>query len=410
MNSNMDLSIENRTLSQVLFKSNNISATSIIDYIKENYELNDDIIEQCKINLNQHFLRAFKSRFQKSMNDQTKFFNNNEDWLNGSFIIPTKRVKIQKNIKPYNELSPITKKRRLDEIIEQFPVEDLLDACQKKLKKSNKLSNTKILYEEEEGSHDFDIGIDDEFLADDEALALFIDAKLTKFQYDVIRKFFKNKKNVCLPEYKKITAAKKRCCPEFDITETGCSAKLQDLLDHTAGRLVKIPEISKSILARKEKDFKFLLKYGCDGTAGFTQYRQALTNSKNLENNSALIYGLVPLKLEVNIKDDYNLSIWQNEHPSSPKYCRVIQFAYEKETSETISSQMKLLNDEIKNLKPTRLNVAGKDIFLHHTLFCTMIDGKTRNVLTETESSQRCAICGVLPKEVNNLEIVGKKK
>ena len=39
-----------------------------------------------------------------------------------------------------------------------------------------------------------------------------------------------------------------------------------------------------------------------------------------------------------------------------------------------------------------------------------MIDGKTRQVLSDTESSQRCTICGALPKEVNDLELVRKKK
>ena len=42
-------------------------------------------------------------------------------------------------------------------------------------------------------------------------------------------------------------------------------------------------------------------------------------------------------------------------------------------------------------------------------MLCTMIDGKARQALTDTISSQRCPICNSVPKDMNNLEALNKK-
>lgn len=120
-------------------------------------------------------------------------------------------------------------------------------------------------------------------------------------------------------------------------------------------------------------------------------------DSKNLENNSAIIFGIVSLSLYVGNGELSKVQFWKNENPSSTKYYRVIKFAYEKETPETIHQEMTLVKQKIVNLKGTKICLKGKQITINHTLLCTMIDGKTRQVLTETESSQRCTVCGALP-------------
>lgn len=403
----MDWNIKNSELTQILFKSKNYCSSVISEYLKENYDLDDDMLDALDINLRQYFLKAFNNRFKKSMYNETKFNENNKEWLEESFAIPKCNQIISKNLKPYNEVSPSTKKRRLADIFEQIPVTDLLEACQKRIKKMNSLSDESMVEEEVNDTKDLH---GNENISDDEILALFIDAKLTKFQYEVIRNFFINKKIYSLPGYKKVTAAKMRCCPAFDISETGCVTKLQDILNHTAERIVTIPEIERMILEKNVRNLNLVLKYGSDGTSGFTQFKQAFVDSKNLESNSAMIFGIVPLCLNINNRESSDFQFWKNKNPSSTKYCRVIKFAYEKETQENIIQEMNLLKQQIADLKPTKICLKGKTITINHTLLCTMIDGKTRQVLTETESSQRCTVCGVLPKEINDLEIVRKKK
>lgn len=41
-----------------------------------------------------------------------------------------------------------------------------------------------------------------------------------------------------------------------------------------------------------------------------------------------------------------------------------------------------------------------------HTLYCTMIDGKVYNVLTDQKSTTSCNICGVSPKHIHDLEYI----
>ena len=58
---------------------------------------------------------------------------------------------------------------------------------------------------------------------------------------------------------------------------------------------------------------------------------------------------------------------------------------------------------QIDQLVPTRLDIDGKEIEVHHKLVCTMIDEKVCSALTGT-SSQLCYICQATPKEMNDLE------
>lgn len=43
-------------------------------------------------------------------------------------------------------------------------------------------------------------------------------------------------------------------------------------------------------------------------------------------------------------------------------------------------------------------------IHFKHIPICTMLDGKTVNVLTETKSIQACNVCKATPKHMNDLE------
>lgn len=77
----------------------------------------------------------------------------------------------------------------------------------------------------------------------DEAIALTMDMKLSKRQYDLMRFGAKKRDANIYPSYNKLLAAKKRCYPpdEFiNITEIGFKIDLQAILDLTTERLVAI--------------------------------------------------------------------------------------------------------------------------------------------------------------------------
>lgn len=76
--------------------------------------------------------------------------------------------------------------------------------------------------------------------SEDEALALIIDAKLTKSQYTLLRLQAKQRNANIYPAYNKIIEAKSRYYPRKNqilITEISAEVKLQSLLDHTVQRI-----------------------------------------------------------------------------------------------------------------------------------------------------------------------------
>lgn len=59
---------------------------------------------------------------------------------------------------------------------------------------------------------------------------------------------------------------------------------------------------------------------------------------------------------------------------------------------------------------PTEVILGDKSYTFEHVPVCTMMDGKTCNVLTDTSSSQACNVCKATPKELNNLDLLLQKQ
>ncbi|GBP07812.1 hypothetical protein EVAR_91336_1 [Eumeta japonica] len=76
-----------------------------------------------------------------------------------------------------------------------------------------------------------------------------------------------------LPGYKHITQAKINSRPlRTEFTEDSAKANLQDLMDHTAKRLLEsLPENEVEILPEK---LTLISKWGCDGSSGQSVYKQ----------------------------------------------------------------------------------------------------------------------------------------
>lgn len=105
-------------------------------------------------------------------------------------------------------------------------------------------------------------------MSGDEALAMMIEAKLTRHQYNVIR----SKDKILFPSYKIVQNSKKACYPNqeaIEVTSRKAEVNLQALLDHTVQRLI---EVQKDVIrTQKSEDLKnlFLItKWGFDGSSG----------------------------------------------------------------------------------------------------------------------------------------------
>lgn len=166
-------------------------------------------------------------------------------------------------------------------------------------------------------------------------------------------------------------------------------------MDKTAERLIEAQsEVISSVLP--DSSFILISKWGCDGSSGHSTYKQKY-ESNSATDEFLFVFTFVPLRLL-----NGETVLWQNPRPSSTMYCHPIKFSFAKETTEFTVSETNKVFEEIKELLPTLCTFEGSQISVKHDLVFTMIDGKVCNALTETSSAQKCYICGVTPKNMND--------
>lgn len=78
-------------------------------------------------------------------------------------------------------------------------------------------------------------------------------------------------------------------------------------------------------------------KWGCDGSSDQSGYKQSFNQIQdgNISDEYMFMISMVPLCLT---STDQNV-IWNNDRPSSTRYCRAIKFEYVKETAEKVRSE-----------------------------------------------------------------------
>lgn len=268
------------------------------------------------------------------------------------------------------------------------------------LRSSSKLEKKEILknLEDSEKGESFD---------ELEALSVFIDLDLTKAQYIYLRNLMMEKKYTVLPPYYKIQEAKQSCCLPpalLEVTNTYARVKsLQDLLDHTSTRILMIDAVDNKSLI----NLTLYCKWGCDGSSGQSEYKQALPEESYLISDTNLfITSLVPIKL---VSEETGDIIWENPVCSSVRYCRPISIELCKETPAKTREVVDNIETQIKLLSQTIISKNNKNVAVNHKLFLTMIDGKVAQVLTNTPSSASCTICKATPTQMNNLERVAAR-
>lgn len=227
-------------------------------------------------------------------------------------------------------------------------------------------------------------------------LSMYVSAKLTKFQYNVVRDTIKESVSK-FPNYHLIQIEKKLCYPNPDsisVSQTFAKINLQTLLDHTSQRFVCMLKDKLSI----HKNLIMVSKWGCDGASSQSQYKIPFQNSSDSD-LSVLICSFVPLKIYETITNEI---VWENNSPSSTRFCRPIQFKFVKESETELKQCIAEIESQINSLIPFKF----ENTTVNHKFLLTMLDGKVCNILAENDASARCYICKASPKEMNNLEIL----
>ena len=182
------------------------------------------------------------------------------------------------------------------------------------------------------------------------------------------------------------------------ITETVCEINLQDLLDHTASRLLHyLQEVIEQLSDTEAENLELICKWGRDGYHQM-QYKQKF---ENIADSDAHIFqsSMVPLQLLCKVNQKV---IWQNRTPSSPRFCRPIRILFAKETAELTKQKINHIKDKISKLNSLKIT-EPKTISVKYKMAFTMIDAKVCNAATDTKSTLRCYICKATSKDCNKL-------
>lgn len=403
----------------------------LFNVIKSNFpkKLSDNFEKDLKSFCNKYCYNLQK-RWEKSGYKVSTFFKNYSEWLDSDILWPefiksyncdvtySAPCTSKENISPMKSVATTTlvstrkhfadlgskqKKRRTEQLTSTYSVNELSFAQSVNLKASGNEDIAKIVDyllqnpRDIERVKDFIFSKEKKVLPLEKALGTMLSLKLTKWQYNTLRKITQQENVELFPSYYCIQKAKQECYPskeDIEISDTSVKIKLQAILDLTANRLLKGIEIKDD-----DKDLILVSKWGFDGASNQSNYKQKFDKQEDDDDSSIFMGSLVPIKLLCG-----DNSLWENEIPNSTYYCRPIFFKFMKESIFNVTNEMNMMEAEISSLKDT--TSGGKTI--SHSLMLTMIDGKITSILSGT-STQRCDICNATPKEMNNLDLIATK-
>lgn len=241
--------------------------------------------------------------------------------------------------KPFEELGPRQKRRRVKQMSESHSSEELSLVSSRSLQSSGNEDVSKIMNHLLNHPEDVKKVMDSIagnkstkiMYSVEKALALIVSLKLSKFQYTNLKLMASEQGCDLYPSYHKIKQAKMQCYPakeDITITEDCARIRLQALLDLTTKKLIKAIDIGT------EANYKLVSKWGFDGASSQSNYKQKTTNE--FDDSSVFMASLVPIRLLHG--DDV---IWVNETPSSTCFCRPIMFKFMQETLLTVKAEKK---------------------------------------------------------------------
>ncbi|KAL4120909.1 hypothetical protein QTP88_013516 [Uroleucon formosanum] len=338
-------------------------------YSEENLDkkltyMENELIQITKCPTGEHFtlrrnLKYFKSEFKKkwsaASNKEKRFLKNNENWLNTSIKLVTWTTpKPGRLVKDFGESSDRSKRCKTKGIRETISADELTFAASMSQHAAGNIDVSKMIKKITLTNRKRKRNLKKH--TPSEALSIFVEANLSKKQYEVIRAANKN----IYPCYSLIKNAKQDCYPKkesMNITETCAEVNLQDLLDHTSLQL--------------------------------NLYR----------------YGAV-MDLNSHSSNSYLRATDINPVPSSIRFCRPIRIRFLHETADITKEEIQFIEKQVSSLNKSDIPTAsGVLLHIKHILLPTMVDAKVCNAATSTSSTIRYYICGNTSKNFNNLNI-----
>lgn len=410
----MSVSISFGELSDFLIQ-NGSDKNLFHQFIRTKFSLNNNSFELYRKQIDQFVINHDLRWKKKSKGRKQHFLDQYGSWLENLFILKDPSAS-NIHLKPFDECSIRTKKRRMNEIRQTKSVEEIEGAYMNIVRENSKIDAEIIAHLQSASPNCKELILQiirGEFrpikkYTADEALALMVDLRLTTSQYEHLHSHAKHKNADIYPPYNHIVDAKKRCYPPSDsltVSDYGAAFNLQELVNHTSERLIQTCD-QNEIQKLNDHNLEIIYKWGLDGASGQSCYKQKFKNDPgNSTDASVLMIAMVPLRIK-----SHDLVVWENPQPSSTKLCRPIKFDFIKETPETTNQQYKKVQDQMDKLNHSIVAVNDEVLTIRHKFFCTMIDGKTVNYLTSNPSHANCHICLAKPSEMNNYESLKEKE
>lgn len=349
-----------------------------------------------------NFKIVYKRHWQACKSTENRFLEKHNEWLQQTIDLPCSPLLSTASSKgrpskEFSECSERSKRRKTMDIRKNVPFDQLTYAAEMSNRAVGNKDAAKLLHDIQKSpsrASKVRKAVDQQTTtkkhSPEEALRIFIEANLTKAQYEVIQRANKD----VYPCYTLLQKAKQETYPPKIVSETEAEVKLQDLVDNTALRLHKYLEDVIDKCPEAEKIAMTLTyKWGCDGSQQ-TRYKQKFQNDEDSD-ASVFISSIVPLRLTCGTK-----IIWQNPTPSSPRFCRPIRMRFVKENKDVTNDEFSYIEGQASKLEATTI---ADNIKISHTLLPTMIDGKVCNAATNTTSTMRCYVCGRTQKTFNDL-------
>jgi hypothetical protein len=239
-------------------------------------------------------------------------------------------------------------------------------------------------------------------LSPQDIIALYLDLDLSERKYLILRTFINSlhKNYYCFPSVKVLRQMKRSFLPSsISVTEISAEVELQDLLNVTTDSILKMVDIENTT------NLKLICKWGFDGSSGHSIYKQKFTENSSQTDEFMFVIAFVPLKL-VDIRN--NRELWVNLRSSSTFFCRPIKFIFMKENEKLVREQESFMIAKIENLFPYIINSNDNNVQIDFQLYFTMLDGSVSNILSNTNATSKCFICGATPKEMNSMRVTEK--
>ena len=239
-------------------------------------------------NILSKFVSTLKMKWQYSSRTLNAFLKKQHDWLETEVIFPSFVSHISKAGRPpldFSVSSERTKRRKTEHLRSETNTDELAYATQMSLRADGQWDAANVVKNvtcttPKRGSK-FRKAYKEslspvQVITDDRALSMVIEAKLTKRQYNIIRKEAKACGRKIFPTYEAIRTAKQDCYPSLaiSITETSAEVELQALLNHTAERILHTQSEVLHCFEENDIELALISKWGCDGSSGQSEYKQ----------------------------------------------------------------------------------------------------------------------------------------